>query len=128
VGRVAARCACQRCRTDAARYRGADRRNASVGRSTRHLAVADDHSTRYLVAAGEHSTRRSAGVDHLTRSHEAIDRGSPAVGQFDAPPAGRRSRRLELHFGRLGCRFDPDVPGVLVVADVRSLMGVGRTA
>ena len=83
---------------------------------------------RHLVAAGDRSIRRTAGVGRSTRAHVAIDRASPAVGQFDVPPAGRHSNRLELRLGRRGCHLEPDGPCVPAVVDVRSLMGVGRTA
>jgi hypothetical protein len=104
------------------------RRNAAVARSNpRHVAAVDPRGHRRVVVV-DHLTRRIAGGAHRTRQRDAHDRASPALGQFDAPPAGRHSRRLELHLGRPGRHSDPGVRCVLVAADVRSLMGVGRTA
>jgi hypothetical protein len=77
--------------------------------------------------AGDQSIRRIAAVDHRTLLRDAVE-ASQVSAQFDAPRAGRHCRCLELHLGRRDCRSDPGATGVPAVADVRSLMGVGRTA
>ena len=89
---------------------------SSNGRSTRHRVAADDRDE----------------DDHQPRHHDAVDRVSQDEGPSDALRACRRWRLLEFRLGYRGCHpdwsSDRGVRGVRVAADVRSLMGVGRTA
>ena len=102
-------------------------RRVSGDHSTRRRAVADEHLPLHRVVLGECWIRYRAGVAHLTRRHDALDRVSPAVGRFDEPQARRRCP--DDHVLPDCCARHPscELPGP-TAADVRSLMGVGRTA